>query len=281
METTPEIADVQMTSVASPPTPPPNFNVQLSDGPVQRAASWVRKVVPSGMAAVPVDESIAEEEERTVPWAEQLAPSDRAALSVNGSSNDEEVEADEEGDRFMTPVQTLNNIPITPTLSESQLTATTGVSRIPPRDWHSNQGIPSPPANTDRANSLRSSVVTEQAGPVERHAIGLVPDEMLRSISQDAQSEVPSLDMEAEIRRRRMKQTSENQRQQGGWYNSNNQARSSQDPRYPASSSLGGPILPRGRDASYSTIAANEVVGTTPWAARQGLGLSMNDQVGV
>ncbi|PWN38310.1 uncharacterized protein FA14DRAFT_25618 [Meira miltonrushii] len=96
--------------------------------------------------------------------------------------------------------------------------------RIPARSWISADGIPSPPANTEHGASLLNA---ERRGPVERSAYGM----MNSARSQydplapgDSLSNV-SIDMEAEIRRRRMRNAvgarnvSSSQRpHQGGWY---------------------------------------------------------------
>lgn len=96
--------------------------------------------------------------------------------------------------------------------------------RIPARSWISADGVPSPPANTEHGASLLNA---ERRGPVERSAYGM----MNSSRSQydplapgDSLSNV-SIDMEAEIRRRRMRNavgarnvSSSLQHQQGGWY---------------------------------------------------------------
>lgn len=219
-------------------------------------------------------------------------PSSRRMSAPPDMEDEQDDNSSGEGEHFMTPMQA-HLVPMTPSMSDSQLTSTVGVDRIPPRDWHSSQGIPSPPANTDRDGSLLSSVAPRpRGGPVERAALGMTSmqrggsdQNMLRSISQYARSDVPSLDMEAEIRRRRMMQTSgvraeypENQ--QGGWYSphlADTPAGPSQGPRFPGQATSG---VPRDRNTSYSTIAANEVVGATPWA-RKGLGLSMGGQVSV
>ncbi|MCO5585015.1 hypothetical protein L7F22_038947 [Adiantum nelumboides] len=111
---------------------------------------------------------------------------------------------------------------IPPSHSEGSMVSES--DRIPARSWISADGIPSPPTNTEHGASLLNA---ERRGPVERSAYGMINSARSQYdplAPGDSLSNV-SIDMEAEVRRRRMRNavgarnvSSSQQLQQGGWY---------------------------------------------------------------
>lgn len=113
----------------------------------------------------------------------------------------------------------LTSHPLTPSAVDGDNVSTT--SRIPPRSWTSERGIPSPPPNSEwDAKSLLSRATPNPALAPARNFRMLgdpasTSQASPRPVMVTSEPSYGSLDMEAEIRRRRAQQQGE---KGGGWY---------------------------------------------------------------
>uniref|UniRef100_V5EVW8 PH domain-containing protein n=1 Tax=Kalmanozyma brasiliensis (strain GHG001) TaxID=1365824 RepID=V5EVW8_KALBG len=101
----------------------------------------------------------------------------------------------------------------------SDLDATSALSRLPPRSWTSSKGVPSPPPNSERdARSLldrpASRATLDSRAPAQNFRMLADPTSAAAPRPLMVEPSYGTLDMEAEIRRRRAAASGA----EGGWY---------------------------------------------------------------
>ncbi|KAJ1030198.1 hypothetical protein NDA16_001109 [Ustilago loliicola] len=191
---------------------------------------------------------------------------------------------------------------ITTSMSTTDIDGASVLSRIPPRSWSSERGIPSPPPNSEWD---AKSIISRPASRATTHlgiAGGRAPAQNFRILGDPGSTQATprpvivkgepsydSLDMEAEIRRRRAQQRAASgasvpAAQQGGWYTPKVAQMSDKDSQGSSSSvtaempNVDKPVPPTPSvrwavgDIVQDPNAAAANAGKTP----DGLGLSMS-----